>query len=233
MNGKIKKTAIICAVLIVAALLTAIILSVVNCKKDDGGFDFEAYYNEKVEEFREDNKKYADKEVDVAFIGDSLTEYYDVENYYPDFIVVNRGIGGDKTFGLEDRLQVSAYDITPKVIVMLIGTNNLYTMFDNYERIVKSIRETLPNTDLVIISLLPMGGEYGKKNETIVRNNVEIERIANLHRCTYVDAYNLLLNPETNEIRNTYTLDGVHLTDKGYVVLTSAISTVLQGLLEK
>lgn len=234
MNEKIKKSAIICSILLVAILLTTIIVSTVNCKKDDGGFDFEAYYNEKVEKFCEDNKKYVDTKVDVAFIGDSLTEYYDLNKYYPDYVAVNRGIGGDKTFGLEDRLKVSAYDVAPKVVVMLIGTNNLYTMFDNYERIVKSIVETLPSSDLVILSLAPMGGEFGQKNNAkIVENNIEIKRIANLYGCRYIDIHNLLLDPETNEIYENYTVEGVHFTEEGYAVLTSAITPVLQEILQK
>lgn len=233
MNGKVKKIAIVCAVLIVASLLTAIILSAVNCKKDDG-FDFQAYYNERVEKFVAENEELIGKRVDVAFLGDSLTEYCDVEKYYPAYVTANRGIGGDTTFGLEKRLKVCAYDVNPKVIVLLIGTNNLRTMFDNYENIVKSLKENLPTTDLVILSLLPMGGEFGQKNnQTIIENNVEIKRIANLHECTYIDAYDLLLNPETNEINASYTTEGVHLSDDGYIVLTSAVNAVLQGLLEK
>lgn len=219
--------------MIVAALLTAIIFSAVNCKKDDG-FDFEAYYNERVEKFAAENEELIGKRVDVAFLGDSLTEYCDVKKYYPDYVTANRGIGGDTTFGLEKRLKVCAYDVNPKVIVLLIGANNLRTMFDNYENIVKSLKENLPNTDLVILSLLPMGGEFGQKNnQTIIENNVGIRRIANLHECTYIDAYDLLLNPETNEINAAYTTEGVHLSDEGYIVLTSAVKAVLQGLLEK
>ena len=93
----------------------------------------ENYYNAKVEAFATENKSILPGETEVAFIGDSLTDGYDLSIYYPDLITLNRGIGGDTTFGVEKRLEVSLYDVQPKVVVMLIGANNLGTMFDNYE----------------------------------------------------------------------------------------------------
>ena len=50
------------------------------------------YYNQKLVLYAEENEKYADYEVDIAFIGDSLTDGYDVEHYYPEYKVENRGI---------------------------------------------------------------------------------------------------------------------------------------------
>ena len=78
-----------------------------------------AYRDAKMEQYRQENEKYADYEVDVAFLGDSLTDGYDLAQYYPQYVTANRGIGGDTTFDLERRLQVSVYDLKPKVAVML------------------------------------------------------------------------------------------------------------------
>ena len=108
------------------------------------------YYNQKLVLYAEENEKYADYEVDIAFIGDSLTDGYDVERYYPEYKVENRGIGGDTTYGLLARLDVSVYQLKPKVIVMLIGANNFDTMLDDYEQIIIGIKENLPETKLVI-----------------------------------------------------------------------------------
>ena len=99
--------------------------------------------------YEAENEEYADYEVDVAFLGDSLTDMYDVKTYYPQYLVSNRGIGGDTTFDLENRLQASVYDLKPKVAVMLIGANNFDTMFDNYERILMGLDEHLPNPKII------------------------------------------------------------------------------------
>ena len=65
----------------------------------------EQYYSDKLALYRQENEAYADYEVDVAFLGDSLTDGYDLAKYYPQFKTANRGIGGDTTHGLEARLQ--------------------------------------------------------------------------------------------------------------------------------
>ena len=57
------------------------------------------YYEDKYELYRQENESFADYEVDVAFLGDSLTDGYDLEKYYPDLVTANRGIGGETTIG--------------------------------------------------------------------------------------------------------------------------------------
>lgn len=193
----------------------------------------EEYYNAKIETFVEENKSITPGEVEVAFIGDSLTEGYDVECYYPDLVAVNRGIGGDTTFGVEKRLQVSLYDIQPKVVVMLIGANNCDTMFENYENILISMKQNLPDSKIILLSLTSMGGGWGKNNQLAAYNNVKIKALAEKYSYEFVDLYTPLLNMETNEIYEEYTTDGGHLTPKGYMILTQEIRPVLDRLLDK
>ena len=199
----------------------------------------EREWEEKVREYRaakmatytEENEKYEDYEVDVAFIGDSLTDGYDVKSYYPDYLVSNRGISGDTTFDLEGRIQTSLYDLKPKIVVMLIGANNFSTMFDNYERILIGMKENLPNTKIILLSLTSMSGEWGKNNQLAAYNNVKIKLLAEKYGYAFVDLYTPLFNLESGEIYSEYTTDGGHLTAKGYDVLTREITPMLTAQL--
>ena len=190
------------------------------------------YYAMKVKLYASENEKYEDYEVDVAFLGDSLTDGYDVAYYYPQFVTVNRGIGGDTTFGLEERMQVSVYDLKPKVVVMLIGANNLHNMFDNYENLLMGLRDNLPDTRVVLVSLTSMGGDWAHKNQLAAYNNVKIRLLADKYGFSYVDLYSALFDLETGEIRAAYTTDGGHQTAQGYEVFTANITPVLTQLLE-
>lgn len=201
------------------------ILSLFSCNNDD---EWEkqvaAYRAAKRAAYILENERYADYEVDAAFIGDSLTDAYNVEEYYPNIIVSNRGIGGDKTYDLYGRLQVSLYDLKPKVVVMLIGGNNLDSMFDDYEDILIGFKENLPKTKIILLSLTSMGGEHwGKNNELAAYNNVKIKLLAEKYGHCFVDLYTPLFNLESGEIYSEYTTDGGHLTEKGYEVLTREI----------
>jgi lysophospholipase L1-like esterase len=191
----------------------------------------QAYYDAKIATYPTENEKYEDYEVDVVFLGDSLTDGYDLNSYYPQYLTLNRGIGGDTTFGLEKRLQISVYDLKPKVAVMLIGANNLDTMFENYENILKGFQQNLPETKVVLLSLTSMGGEWGKNNQKAAYNNVKIKLLAEKYGYEFVDLYGPLFNLETGEIYAEYTTDGGHLTPMGYAVLTDTVTPVLKRLL--
>ncbi len=192
-----------------------------------------AYYAAKKEMYAEENGRYADYEVDVAFLGDSLTDGYDLATYYPQYLTANRGIGGETSYGLEERLGVSLYDLKPKVAVILIGGNNLGTMLENYERMISAIQEKLPETKIILASLTSMGGSWGHKNQIAAYNNVVIEKLAEKYGFTFVDLYYPLFDLSTGEIRAEYTVDGAHLTPLGYEVVTAAITPAIECLLGK
>lgn len=193
-----------------------------------------AYRAAKLEQYEQENAEYDDYEVDVAFIGDSLTDGYDLAKYYPQYVTANRGIGGDTTFGLEERLQVSLYDLKPKVVVMLIGANNMDSMLENYESILKSLQENLPESKIVLLSLTAMGGEHwGRKNQLAAYNNVSIKLLAQKYNFAFVDLYSALYDVSIGEVYAGYTIDGGHFTHEGYTVVTAQVTPVLKELLGK
>lgn len=217
----------------ISLLMSLILLafSLCSCKseEDEWAEKVAEYRANKMAIFESENAQYADYEVDVAFLGDSLTDGYDVAAYYPQYTVSNRGIGGDTTLDLEGRLKASVYDLKPKVAVMLIGANNFDTMMENYENILRGFVENLPNTRIILLSLTSMGGEHwGKNNQIAAYNNVKIKLLAEKYSFEYVDLYSPLLNLEDGEIYDDYTTDGGHLTAQGYEVLTREITPAIE-----
>lgn len=218
---------------VISLILSLIaLLSLVGCGCGQNDSDvFLEYYNSKVELYKAENKSLTDP-VDIVFLGDSLTDGYDVSRFYPEYKVLNRGISGDTTVGLENRLDVSLYAVQPKVAVMLIGANNMDSMLENYEEILIGFKENVPNTKIILLSLTSMSGEWGRKNQLAAYNNVQIKMLANKYGYEYVDLYSALLNLETGEIYDEYTTDGGHLTEKGYEVLTKQITPVVDKILK-
>ena len=224
--------------IIIIVFMIIILATIVTChfvvkhkKEKEQQLLVQEYYSSKLELYRKENEKYADYEVDVAFLGDSLTDGYDLEKYYPEYVVSNRGIGGETTYGLKKRMQVSVYDLKPKVVVMLIGGNNLDTMFNDYEDILKELENNLPSTKIVLLSLTAMGKDWAYKNEIACFNNIKIKLLASKYDCEFVDLYTHLFDLNTNEINSNYTNDGVHFTSDGYKVVTDQIKPVLAQML--
>ena len=191
---------------------------------------FEMHYNDRINLFKEENKHATN--VDVVFLGDSLTEGYDLSTYYPEYNVLNRGIGGDTTFGVEKRLKESVYDANPKITAMLIGANNFDTMLDNYESILIDFKEKTPSMKVILLSLTSMTKDWGKNNEKAKKNNIEIEKYATKYGYSYVNLYDPLLDTNTNELKLDYTTDGGHLTSQGYEIVTAQIKPVIASLLQ-
>ncbi|MBO4695471.1 MAG: hypothetical protein J5656_06125 [Clostridia bacterium] len=229
-----KLTIIVCIILVLGLISASIGIGYYygvyekNIQKETHNIFYD-YYVAKVAQFKEENKTLG--EVDVAFLGDSLTDGYPVQNWYPQYNVVNRGIGADSTWGLEERLDCSAYDVNPKVIVMLIGINNLDTMLQNYERIVQKIKQNLPSTKIIIESITPESGDFAFRNPQAITNNIELKKIAERNGCTYIDMYSELLDPNTNELKLEYTIEGLHFTDQGYKKITGVLTPVIASLL--
>ncbi|MBR2354585.1 MAG: hypothetical protein IKA76_08805 [Clostridia bacterium] len=189
---------------------------------------YEKLYAERIASYEAENPSLVD--VDAVFLGDSLTEGYDLSTHFPQLKTVNRGIGGDTTFGLENRLKVSLYDLNPRAVILLIGANNLDTMFHNYQAVLEGIAEHLPNARVVILSLLPTAGAFADRNEQIAFNNVKIQALAKLYGFTYVDAFSALLDCGKDELHADCTTDGAHLTPLGYQILTELLTPLLSDL---
>lgn len=219
-------------ILSIIALLQYFLVYLPNKKEKEKWQEiFQQHYNNRIALFEKENKTVHD--VDIVFVGDSITEGYDLNYFYPEYTALNRGIGGDTTFGVEKRLQVSIYDVKPKVVVMLIGANNFDTMLENYEDILISLKENLPETEIVILSLTAMSKDWGRNNHKAIENNKTIKDLASKYNYTFIDLYNPLIDPNTNQLYESYSEDGGHPNQLGYTKITNIIKPVLDEILSK
>lgn len=228
---KIKKEIILILTFFIFTICFTCFLNNV-LKNSELPFDYESFYQEKIDKYQKENEKFHYEEVDVVFLGDSLTDMYDVEFYYHELKVLNRGISGDTTTRLFKRLEISCLEVEPKVIVMLIGINNIKTMFEDYENILQWFTQNLPKTDIVLLSLTSMTRSWAIYNDLAKEANEIIQNYAMLYGFTYIDLYNLLLDETTQELKEEYTIDGGHFTERGYQVITSKVKPIIMNIIK-
>ena len=78
--------------------------------------------------YRETNAKLGPPEADekrVVFFGDSITDIWKLDEYFPGKGYVNRGIGGQTTPQMLVRFRQDVIDLNPKVVLILAGTNDI------------------------------------------------------------------------------------------------------------
>jgi lysophospholipase L1-like esterase len=191
-------------------------------------------YQSKVNAFRTQNKHVPLG--GVVFLGDSITQDYNVYEAFPGHLVYNRGIGGDTTEGVLNRLDVSVFELKPKAVVMLIGTNDFALLksspeevFERIVKIIETIKEELPACNVYVQSVYPVN-EMLDKMTVLPRNNRDIDALNNmlktLKMITYVDVSSHLKD-ENGRFKEMYTLEGLHVSPLGYEVITDIVSPLL------
>lgn len=165
---------------------------------------------------------------EIIFLGNSITEGGDWKRLFPDENVINRGISGDISQGILDRLdEITASH--PKKIFLMIGTNDLArgvsvdTLLMNYEKIICDIQAASHNTELYLQSILPVNPNVGnnfsghkKNSQKINEANRLIKALAHKYKLVYIDLHKYFKDNQ-GYLNSKYTSDGLHLNYDGYI----------------
>ena len=180
-------------------------------------------------------------EPDMIFIGDSIVEYYPLQELLGTVkTIVNRGIRGYQTRLLLENLDAHLYGDAVDQIVLLIGTNDIgkdilmNEALDNLEGVIQSLNRDYPLSQIKLVSILPVneGEEYKqtvyiRTNEKIREWNQAYEALASAYmQVDFVLIYDSLTDSE-GQLQSAYTTDGLHLSVAGYQALSEALKTYL------
>lgn len=160
---------------------------------------------------------------DIIFVGNSLTEQG--ENWGQRFMnskVKNRGIAGDVTAGVINRL-AEIYYFKPKKVFLKIGINDLFHneltpeyVAKNIKSIVEKIHLESPETKIYVQTILPTSNNTALKNKIAVTNAI-IKNSPQSNYCQVIDLHAIFA--DTNDLMiSSYTVDGVHLSESGYIL---------------
>jgi lysophospholipase L1-like esterase len=170
--------------------------------------------------------------VNLVFIGDSLTEWYDWDRRFPEHRVLNLGISGETVEELlERRDRIRSVVRDPDRVFLMTGINNVlmerYEIAAPYREIVRNFTTWWKGATIVVQSLLPV--EMPWINTDIVRDvNRHLSEIAREQRTDYLDLYSLFVDKNGKPIRGYLSDDGVHLAGQGYEVWAKAVEGYLR-----
>lgn len=171
--------------------------------------------------------------VKIAFIGDSLTEYFDWQGRFPGYQVTNLGVAGEPVEGLLNRIpEIRSTVRDPGVIFLMTGINNLamedHSIAGTYKKIVASLVAYYRGSLVVIQSILPVLLPW-VDNRVIERTNRSLEEIAKEFNAEYLDICGSFVDEEKNPVKGYLLDDGVHLSDKGYEIWANVIEEFLKS----
>lgn len=172
---------------------------------------------------------------DIVFLGDSLTESFDLQKHFGRNDLRNRGMSGDLTDHVLYRLE-EITNAKPAKVFLMIGINDIYQgsepdhILSNMERILNEFRQKTPVTNLLVQSILPINRNklFVEKsiNTKIYQVNFRLKSICENKQVTFIDIHPDFLN-NNGEMDEDYTFDGVHLSEAGYILWAELIQSYL------
>ena len=178
----------------------------------------------------------------VVFIGDSITQSWEgpgAETWKASFAprgAVNLGVSGDRTEHVLWRLaQAPITRLEPKVVVLLIGTNNLghatanaEQTFDGIAKVVETVLAQAPGATVALCAILPRDGRFTPiRRDCLAVNQTLAARFAGEPRVAILD-FGLRYLDRDGSIPATLMPDGLHLSPAGYGIWADALAPVLR-----
>jgi len=186
--------------------------------------------------------------IDILFLGDSITKRWSGsgkevwEKNYAALNAANFGIDGDKTQHVLWRIDNGELDgISPKVLVLLIGINNIgsYPAEDILAadtKIVHEIHEKLPQTKLLLLGIFPSGANpndaiVAEKRAKIIAVNKGLAALDDGDKTRYLDIGGRFLDAD-GKIPADIMPDAIHPNAKGYQIWVDAMAPLLGEMLK-
>lgn len=187
----------------------------------------------------------------ILFIGDSITHFFGGEKFdsyalrgqqtwgefYTPRNAGNLGFGWDKTENVLWRLQHGAVDgIAPKLVVVMIGTNNSGTceaadIAAGITAIVAELNQKLPQSKILLLGIFPRGEKPGPQREKLAAVNQLIAKLDGTQNVTFLDIGAKFLTAD-GLITKDIMPDFLHPNEKGYRIWAEAIEPTVKRLME-
>lgn len=191
-----------------------------------------------------------ERQPELVFLGDSITHFWGGEprdarqrgpevwnKYFARWKVVNIGYGWDRTENVLWRLRHGEFEgVSPKVVVLMIGTNNLglnkpEEIAEGIRAICGEIRGRSPKTKILLLAVFPRGQKPDAMRAKVGELNTLIAKLDGQNGVIFLDIGAKFLNPDgtiSPEIMNDY----LHPTAKGYEIWAESMEPTLKQLLE-
>jgi len=189
--------------------------------------------------------------IDLLFLGDSITDAWRTKGsnvwakYYAPRNAANFGISADRTQHVLWRMENGELDgIKPKVVVLLIGTNNTGNEKDTGKprntppeaiegvtAVVKRLRAKLPGSRILLLAIFPRGEKDSPQRDQIKQINSAIAQLADGKQVKFLDLGKGFLEPDGTLPKDVMP-DLLHPNEKGYQIWAEAMESTLADMLK-
>ena len=184
-------------------------------------------------------------DADLVFFGDSITQGLAEQKglwakYYAPRKAVDFGVGGDGTPQILWRLDHGTVaGLSPKAVVLMVGTNNRWrgdatpeTIAKGIEAVVAKLREKLPGARVLVLGVFPTGeGPDHPDRKLFADTNRRLARLADDKTVFFLDVTGVFLLPDGRLDKAAMASDLLHLSATGYERWAAAMEPMLKRVL--
>lgn len=187
----------------------------------------------------------------VVFMGDSITDGWNLAQAFPGASFINRGISGQTTPQMLVRFCADVVDLKPKVVVILAGTNDiagnsgLMTLEDTARNLISMVKlAEAAGARVVLSSVLPVSDRVKNKDgvvfvqtksrppEKIKAMNRWLKKYATNNDLVYLDYYSALVD-KSGTLKDGTSYDGLHPNAEGYKAMQPLALKAINRALKK
>jgi lysophospholipase L1-like esterase len=173
----------------------------------------------------------------ILFVGSSsFTNWKDVQSYFPQFSIINRGFGGSSVSDVIRYAEDIIFPYMPKQIVIYCGENDLAAtdsvtgeiVYQRFVELFAIIRENMPKVPVAFISLKPSLSRWYLKEKMIIANKLIKKYLRKKKKTSFIDVYHKMLNEHGTPIQEIFIEDNLHMNAKGYAIWQKVIEPYLK-----
>jgi len=158
----------------------------------------------------------------TVFVGSSSIVFWDTAARFPGMPLINRGFGGSVMSDLVHYVDETVVKYAPRTVVVYEGDNDTSAgkrsqqILEDYQEFVEAVREALPSTRIVILSIKPSLARWDVWPE-MQASNAAIKAYADTDaRVDFIDVGTAMLGADGLPIPELFIRDGLHMTSAGY-----------------
>jgi lysophospholipase L1-like esterase len=194
-------------------------------------------FSNEIQQFKkQDSISYPPKNAILLVGSSSFRKWQDVQSYFPNYTIINRGFGGSV---LPDVIRY-ANDIIipyhPKQVLVYCGDNDLASsdtitpqiVTSRFKQLFSIIRGKLPAATITFVSIKPSPSRY-KLMTKMQQTNAMIKAFLKSQKNTsFIDVFHPMLMANGRAIPDVFVADSLHMNEKGYAIWKKAIEPKLR-----
>ena len=184
----------------------------------------DAFYKE-IQNFKKQDSIKPPPKNAVLFIGSStFTKWTDVQTYFPDHTIINRGFGGSSLPNVINYIADIVYPYYPKQVVIYCGENDFAAgvsaavVVDRVKQLFGLIKQKYPKVQLTFVSIKPSPSREKYWPLMMDANKKIVEIIAEMKRASYINTYDAMFDLEGKIMTDIFLSDKLHMNAKGYAI---------------